>query len=197
MPAGRHRTFDEKHALEAAMRVFWQKGYAGASLTDLTQAMGINKPSMYAAFGNKEQLFIASLQNYLNAYASTHADCLKQNNQTFRARLRGYLMSIIHGQCGATAPKGCFISVSISESISDDFPVAAKAQIDAMKSVGEGVLLDFFTAAQANGELADDHDVTALAQYYMGVMHGTAALARAGKSRQELTTVVETALKVL
>ena len=72
MAGGRQRSFDKQQALENAMRVFWQKGFIGASLMDLTESMGINKPSMYAAFGNKEQLFIqATNQPKFPIYAST------------------------------------------------------------------------------------------------------------------------------
>jgi AcrR family transcriptional regulator len=64
MTAGRRRSFDEAQALETAMRVFWRRGYQGTSLSDLTAALGINKPSLYAAFGNKEQLFARALAHY-------------------------------------------------------------------------------------------------------------------------------------
>ncbi len=76
MSAGRKRTFDEEQALEAAMRVFWQKGYVGTSLSDLTAALGINKPSLYAAFGNKEQLFASALARYGSRYGLPHAEHL-------------------------------------------------------------------------------------------------------------------------
>ena len=65
MAAGRPRAFDKEKALEAAMLVFWRNGYAGTSMADLTDAMGINKPSLYAAFGNKEQLFVAAVEQYM------------------------------------------------------------------------------------------------------------------------------------
>ncbi len=197
MAAGRSRTFDKQLALESAMRVFWSKGYAGSSLTDLTAAMGINKPSMYAAFGNKEQLFIKSMQNYIEKYAVAHAKLLDQTGLTVEQKLSHYFLSIINGQCGESEPLGCFITASISESISDDFPVAAQAQIAEIKSLSENVLVDFLTQAQADKELSQQHDVVQLAQYFISVVHGTAALARAGKSKQELTAVIQTALRVL
>ena len=71
MKAGRHRSFDKNNTLEKAMRVFWQNGYPGTSLTDLTTAMGINKSSLYAAFGNKEKLFNQAIEFYLNKYPLT------------------------------------------------------------------------------------------------------------------------------
>ena len=115
MAAGRNRAFDKQQALESAMRIFWSKGYAGASLTDLTGAMNINKPSMYAAFGNKEQLFIQSLQNYIDNYADSHSACLNQEVIPMTDKLRQYMMSIVAGQCNLNGPSGCFLTVCVSE----------------------------------------------------------------------------------
>ncbi|PZG20456.1 TetR family transcriptional regulator, partial [Micromonospora craterilacus] len=75
---GRPRGFDADEALENAMRVFWQHGYEGASLADLTEAMGINRTSMYAAFGNKEELFRKALTRYSNGPASYGAEALAE-----------------------------------------------------------------------------------------------------------------------
>ncbi|VAW47613.1 Transcriptional regulator, AcrR family, partial [hydrothermal vent metagenome] len=125
MAGGRQRSFDKQQALENAMRVFWQKGYIGASLMDLTESMGINKPSMYAAFGNKEQLFIQATQNYLENYASGHAIHLEHQEFRLVLRLKNYLMSAVASQCGKDGPKGCFLSVCVTEAASQDMPVNA------------------------------------------------------------------------
>ena len=78
MAGGRKREFDKQNALNAAMKVFWNKGYLGASLTDLTEGMGINKPSMYSAFGNKEKLFLEATQYYIDHHAKPHAELLSE-----------------------------------------------------------------------------------------------------------------------
>src|SRR5579859_5816189 len=90
---GRPRCFCEDVALEAAMRVFWEKGYEGASLTDLTEAMGINRPSLYAAFGDKEALFLKVIEHYANGPASYRRQALAEPtaHRVIEALLRGSL----------------------------------------------------------------------------------------------------------
>ncbi len=77
MAGGRKLEFDKEQALEAAMCVFWKKGFVGASLSDLTEGMGINKPSLYATFGNKEALFIQATQHYLDKYSKPKTELLQ------------------------------------------------------------------------------------------------------------------------
>src|SRR3989441_4990422 len=78
MPRGRPRTFDTDKALDKALKVFWRKGYEGASLPDLTAAMGINRPSLYAAFGNKEALFKKAVERYSTGPAGFFSQALAQ-----------------------------------------------------------------------------------------------------------------------
>jgi AcrR family transcriptional regulator len=77
MPGGRPRAFDPEAALDAALEVFWRQGYEGTSLAELTEAMGINRPSLYASFGNKEQLFGAALDRYFTGPGAYAADALE------------------------------------------------------------------------------------------------------------------------
>ena len=90
MGAGRQREFDKRVALDAAMKVFWANGYSGTSLSDLTDVMGINKPSLYAAFGNKEALFISALDHYTGEHGAPHNQELHKSNKNLRSRLRVY-----------------------------------------------------------------------------------------------------------
>ncbi len=78
MPSGRPREFDIDQALDAALNVFWRKGYEGATLPDLTRAMGINRPSLYAAFGNKETLFRKSVERYVEGPAAHIVEALEE-----------------------------------------------------------------------------------------------------------------------
>ncbi|WP_223787974.1 TetR/AcrR family transcriptional regulator [Marinicella meishanensis] len=197
MAGGRQRSFDKQQALEQAMRVFWQKGYVGASLMDLTTSMGINKPSMYAAFGNKEQLFILATQNYLQNYAADHAVFLHQPDTPLITRLKNYLMSAVASQCGKDGPKGCYLSVCVTEAAAEDMPAAAQQTIHQAKGLAEQTLTQFFQQAQAEQQLSETHDPVVLAQYFVTWLHGTAAMARADKCLTELEATIDLALKVI
>ena len=197
MAGGRQRSFDKQQALEQAMRVFWQKGFVGASLMDLTESMGINKPSMYAAFGNKEQLFIQATQNYMENYASGHVVFLQQDEYPLLIRLKNYLMSAIASQCGKDGPKGCYLSVCVTESANEDMPAEAHATIERAKVQAEVLLTEFFNQAQQQQELSTDHDASQLAQYFVTLLHGTAAMARAEKSLDELEQTIDLALSII
>ncbi len=197
MAGGRQRSFDKQQALEQAMRVFWQKGYVGASLMDLTESMGINKPSMYAAFGNKEQLFIQATQNYLEKYAAGHAVFLEQQNLPVSTRLKNYLLSAVASQCGKDGPKGCYLSVCVTEAASLDMPADAHDTVNQAKIMAEDLLTDFFQKAQAKNELSKQHAASDLAQFFVTLLHGTAAMARADKSLTELEQSIDLALEII
>src|SRR6478672_4047067 len=102
---GRPRAFDPEEALETALRLFWQKGYEGASLSDLTEAMGINRPSLYAAFGNKEELFRKAFDRYAAGPASFWGEALKA--PTARAVAEQLLRGCVAAQTDPEGPKGC------------------------------------------------------------------------------------------
>ncbi len=197
MAGGRQREFDKQEALNQAMKVFWKKGYVGASLCDLTDSMGINKPSMYAAFGNKEQLFIQATENYIENHAAQHAVHLTAPEQTVRQRLEAYLLSALRSQCHAAGPKGCYISLCVTEAASEELPSEANQLIKEVRDLGEQTLLQFFTDAQQAGQLAAHHQPQLLARFYITVLHGTAAMARADQSLTALQTVIAQSLQVL
>ncbi|WP_395373356.1 TetR/AcrR family transcriptional regulator [Marinicella sp. W31] len=194
MAGGRQREFNKDEALRDAMHVFWKKGFVGASLTDLTQGMGINKPSMYAAFGNKEQLFVQATQYYLEHNAEAHIKHLHMPDQPLKDRLKGYMLSAVSAQCDPDSPKGCYISLCVSEAASECIPDDAEAAITTAKNNGEDYLRNFFADEQHQGHIAKDVDCDELALYVMTVLHGTAAMARGGKSLQELLIIIDYAL---
>src|SRR3954465_7832302 len=103
--AGRPRAFDERKALDAALKVFWRQGYEGTSLPDLTKAMGINRPSLYAAFGNKESLFRKVVQRYVNGPASYVAVALQE--PTARAVAQKLLKGAAENLTDPSHPRGC------------------------------------------------------------------------------------------
>src|SRR5579862_6084941 len=101
---GRPRSFDADEALDRALAVFWQRGYEGASLSELTQAMGITRPSLYAAYGNKEELFRKALDRYEERAAGVYAAL---ESRPARDAMRAFLIASVKGTCAGSCSRGC------------------------------------------------------------------------------------------
>ena len=197
MSGGRKLEFDKQQALEAAMHVFWKKGFGGASLSDLTHSMGINKPSMYATFGNKEALFVQATEHYLENFAKSHCHFLCQENTPLKARLKNYLMSVLSGQCDESKPKGCYITLCVSEAEGDSIPESALAKITEASQYSYHNLTTLFQEDTEARQLGLNIDAEANACFLMTVLNGTAAMARAGLNLKQLEPVLDRALKGL
>ncbi|GEA12166.1 TetR/AcrR family transcriptional regulator [Alteromonas sp. KUL49] len=196
MAGGRQREFSQQKALESAMQVFWKKGFVGASLTDLTTSMGINKPSMYSAFGNKEQLFVKATQYYIDRYASPPFDLLS-GDEPIKQRVARYLRSVISSQCHSDKPKGCYISLCVAESEGEQFPESAAEIVEQANHFGENALTDFFRTEQSSGNLAAGTSAEKLGRYFIAFLHGTSSLARGGRSEDELLALVNIAVEAI
>ena len=190
---GRPRGFDKDIALEKALEVFWQKGYDGASLADLTEAMGINKPSMYSAFGNKDQLFLQAIEAYENRPCAFFDPALELPTayQAVESMLRGAAINFTEQD----HPQGCLI-VQGALSCSETAQHVKEALIEKRQN-GEKRLRDRFERAQKEGEIPDTTDITTLARYIGTVLQGMAIQANNGASTDELMDVVELTFSVL
>ncbi|MGG3891169.1 TetR/AcrR family transcriptional regulator [Metabacillus fastidiosus] len=104
---GRTREFDEEKALDAAMQLFWEKGYEATSLSDLTSRMGIQRPSIYSAFGGKKELFEAALRKYMMSRAS-HVRTKLQNNPSVKDAFRTFFEDVVAEEYGEGCSRGCF-----------------------------------------------------------------------------------------
>lgn len=195
MAGGRKLEFDKAKALEAAMHVFWKKGFLGASLSDLTEGMGINKPSLYATFGNKESLFIQATDHYVEKYAKPNTEHLHTPGTPFRERLKNYLMAIVKGQCDEKNPKGCYISLCVTEAAGESMPSEALETISVAGSYAQTMLAEFFQTDEEARSLKFNADAEEKAFFLVTIINGTAAMARAGKKLSELETVIDRALK--
>ena len=194
MGAGRQREFDKQVALDAAMKVFWANGYSGTSLSDLTDVMGINKPSLYAAFGNKEALFISALNHYLDKHGIIHSQELHAPKKSLRSRLRAYLQSIARMVCDPTLPGGCFVATTTDESGGDCLPGGALEAITRINEQTQISLVDFFRHEITNGSLPKGTSPADLANYMLAMQYGLGVMARNGAKRETLDRVIEYAV---
>lgn len=184
---GRPREFDVEDALAAALRVFWAKGYEAASLTDLTEAMAITRPSLYAAFGNKEALFKQALDLYETeklAYVkgALEAPSAKAVAQRMLAGAIDNVTSECRGCLGVIASVGC----SNEESpIRDD--IRARAQSS------RRALVERMQRAIDEGDFAIPVDAEAMTNYLMALLQGISVQAGAGASRADLERLADAA----
>jgi AcrR family transcriptional regulator len=188
---GRPRSFEPGEALDAAMKVFWCKGYEGASLSDLTKAMGINRPSLYAAFGDKESLFHKVLDRYDSGPAAYVGEAL--NQPTARAVVERLMEGAAELGTASGNPRGClFVQSALA---CGDGAKAIRHDLIRRRDAGEKAVRLRLKRAQAEGDLAHDANPADLARYVVTVIHGIAVQAASGAARPELRRVIQTALR--
>lgn len=192
--SGRKRKFDEQTALQAAMEVFWAKGFVGASLAELTKCMKINKPSMYNTFGNKEALFIKATQYYIEHNLTSHSAALYEPNTPLHTRLKNYMMSIVRMQCSNEQPKGCYLVLCQSEVAGGDIPTDAAALLTEADAAPKVLLSELFRHDQEAILLGLHHNCTGNALSLYTALKGTAAMARSKVSSSDLEYVIDTML---
>jgi AcrR family transcriptional regulator len=187
---GRPREFDVEEALAAALRVFWEKGYEGASLTDLTDAMGITRPSLYAAFGNKEALFKRALDLYESeklAYVGT-ALAAPTARAVVQRMLEGTIDNVTSDCPGCL---GVIVAVSCGSATS---PI--QQDIRARAASSRKALVDRMQRAIEDGDFAMPVEAEAMTQYLTALLQGLSVQAGSGASRTELDQVAAAALAI-
>jgi AcrR family transcriptional regulator len=191
MAIGRPRAFDLDAALDRALQVFWRKGYEGTSLSDLTTAMGINRPSLYAAFGNKANLFRKALDRYAEGPAAYTYKALDE--PTARAVVERLLCGVVDLLADPCTPQGC---LAVQGALAcGDAADAIRRELIARRAAGEEALRQRLERATSDGDLPADADAADLARYITTVSQGMAVQAAGGASREELRRVVEMALR--
>ncbi|MBA5805043.1 TetR/AcrR family transcriptional regulator [Rhizobium changzhiense] len=187
---GRHREFDVEKALDAALCVFWRKGYEGASYTDLTEAAGVERPALYSAFGNKEALFRLALDRYSERFLHYIPEALQL--PTSRQVAAHILFNAADLNTRYPDHTGC-LGINGAVAGSDDAEPVRQALID-FRAAGQAQLRERFERAKAEGDLPETAKADALAAFVMALTHGMAVQAKAGFSREMLEAVVEQAL---
>ena len=191
MAIGRPRAFDVDQALDQALHLFWEKGYAGTSITDLTEAMGINPPSLYAAFGNKEKLFKKALDRYEDLRDQILEEAFAA--PTAREAVTRLLEGTAERLSDKCNPRGCLMvqgALSGGEECE-----AVKRDLSSRRAGGEALIRKRLKRAKREGDLPSDADAAALARFVATVMHGMAVQAAGGAAPKELRAIVNTALR--
>lgn len=188
---GRRRSFDRAAALHSAMEVFWAKGYDGASLTDLTSAMGINPPSMYAAFGSKEGLFREAVELYNAAEGKDIWSGIEQA-PTARGAVEAMLHASAESYFQPGKPRGCLVVLGALNAGANNTAICD--MLRDMRAASVKQLRRRIERAMAQGELPATTDARAIANFYISVQYGMSILARDGTSRKILATVADSAM---
>jgi AcrR family transcriptional regulator len=182
---GRPREFEPERALGKALRVFWQHGYEGTSLTDLTAAMGINRPSMYATFGNKEELFRKVLDRYAQDAACSVREGLRE--PTARAAVEKILSGSADELCATGHPRGCLLVQGALAC--GDASEGVRRELVLRRAAAETAIRERLERAKAEGDLPADADAVELAGFVMTVLHGLSVQAAGGASRDKLRRI--------
>lgn len=180
---GRPREFDKKRALKAAMMLFWRQGYEGTSIAELTRAMSITAPSLYAAFGSKEQLY----REVLELYMSTHGDALARtlaSSGPCRDVVARMLAVAAHQFSRPGLPHGCMVANGALR-CAKEHSAAVKAT-GMLRRLGQDALRARIEAAIADGELPQGADASGLSAFYTATVQGMSVQAVDGATTEQL-----------
>ena len=188
---GRPREFDRDAALEAAMLLFWRKGFAAASMNDLCDAMGVRSPSLYAAFGSKEALYLEAIEHYVQTIGPPVWDKLAEG-ATARAGIENLLIAWTESLPKSRAtPAGC---MALLAAVGDEWPAAIVRVVKKVRLEMLGILRSRLETAVAKGELPASTDIDGLSRFYLSVFQGMAVQAKDGATSAELRAVAAAAM---
>lgn len=191
MTIGRPREFNADQALDKALNVFWRNGYEGTSIADLTEAMGINPPSLYAAFGNKEKLFRKALDRYAQQVTSYWNEAVeKPTARGMAEHLLRKSADFLSEECN---PPGCMmVRTAMQCSAAEE---SIERELASRRATGEVMLRERLATAKDKGELPADLDPQDYARYLMTVLEGMSVRSANGSSCEELHKIAEMALR--
>jgi AcrR family transcriptional regulator len=187
---GRPRSFDRQVALDQAMHVFWKKGFGGASLSDLTAAMGIASPSLYAAFGSKEGLYREAIDHYVGLHAEEFWGVM--HAATARESIEGLLRNAARAFTECDAGGGCLVMQTAAET--GDLSADLAASLCDLRASGAAQFADRLRRGIEEGDVAAETNVRAVADFYATIHKGLSLSAKGGAGREELDSVVTSAM---
>lgn len=192
---GRPREFALADALDRALPIFWRDGYEGASIAELAEAMGISKPSLYAAFGDKEGLYLQALARYGEQREAQRAHVLDAQPDA-RLAVESFLHSVVAAYTDPALPGGCMVVSGASTCDGAAVPESVKQALCSALRVGASAIESRLERARREGALDPAVDVAALATYFNTVIAGLGVQAKGGATREALGAVVRAAMLV-
>ncbi len=190
---GRPRNFDPDTALDRALEVFWRHGFQAASLADLTAAMGLSKPSLYAAFGDKESLYLQALERYVALQVAQHA-AIFDTEPDARQALEKFLRTMAILLTDPAQPCGCLIVNGMADCGMASTPPAIEQALRKAVQGSAARLHRKLTQAQRDGQLAPGINTSDLAAFFTSLLAGIGILAKAGGTRAKLDAVISAAM---
>lgn len=188
---GRPRVLNRETGLDVAANLFWARGYEGTSIADLTAAMGITPPSLYATFGSKEELFRMALNHSISQQNSQRLELLDAKIPVYET-LKLFLYDIAEGDTQPDKPRGCIVSTAVLQHSEENASVAQTTA--ALREASIQVLKSRFDRAVSEGELPEGTDTDTLARFYGAVIQGMSAQACDGACTIRLKALVDIAL---
>ena len=188
---GRPPAFNRDVALDKALDIFWRHGYEGASMAELTAAMGMNKPSIYAAFGNKEELFRQALNKYMSGPVSYIQEAMQQ--PTAKQAVEMLLTKSAELLCGCNSPRGCMVvqgALTVGQGAE-----LIKRELITYRQGFEAALKKRFDQAKKESDLPKEVDTASLAKYIATVHQGMSVQASSGAKKKDLLGVVQMAMQ--
>ncbi|MDU5472735.1 MULTISPECIES: TetR/AcrR family transcriptional regulator [unclassified Pantoea] len=187
---GRPKTFDRDAALDKALTLFWTHGYEGTSLSDLVAATGAKAPTLYAEFENKEGLFRAAMERYIERFSAERNAALQDESKSVAEAIEGWFRATAACFTNCDTPAGCFFictSTALSSS-SSEIAHMLRQQHDAQQQT----LLDFLTARQQRGDIPAQVNILSLARYLACMLQGMSVRAREGAPKADLDNIIDT-----
>jgi len=192
---GRPRGYEPEAALTRARAAFWDAGYAATSLDALSEATGMNRPSLYGAFGDKRALYLKALETYRALGRAAAAEALGGEHKLREALRRAYRSALDIYLSGESGPRGCFlIGTAVTESVND--PAVRSALAAGLREIDDAIEARI-RRAQDEGELAAAVDPAERARLASAVLHTLSLRARAGETRAALERTVEAGVALL
>lgn len=190
---GRRRSFDKNEILDKLMTVFWRQGYAGTSMSDLSDATDLAKPSLYAAYGNKEDMYCEALGCYVGIQSETVYSVLQDEDRSLLEVLTDFLKASAKGATQSDRPTGCFIVGASCDAEAGLLPADAQARVLEINAMGMDMLIQFFRAHVETGT-PGTFDAKSLARYVLVLQTGLVQMAGRGMDYAALERAIEIAV---